>query len=127
MWVVLSACSKGHDPDRLARAAALNHAIASLRQAPNSGKRQYLKLLRQLPCDEDLSCEVKQVCASAYAAHVAALDDVNAAKKSIGTVHPTSLATRLEQARSELVLAEKSTQACVSRQVHLQKHYGLDR
>ncbi len=108
----------------MANAAALDHAIDSLRQAPNSQKAKLLTELQKLRCEEPPLCELKKLCEAGYARHVAALHAIAEVKRRLhdGAV-PSTLARELERSRKELLAAERQAQDCVARQGRIRERY----
>lgn len=102
-------------------AARLSRVIDRLREADNTQKQPWLKVLQAEPCKE--LCALKQVCESAYREHVSALDAIREVQ-AYGTAIPSEpgvdegvlVAAKLEEAERKLQAARELSNRCVDAQ-----------
>ncbi len=107
-------------------AARLGQAIDALRAAPNEAKAPLLRALEATPCSSAPACELKNVCSTAYARHVSAVEASNRAAallKQPGDDTAATLDAAGELARAELDLASarELTERCAAAQGELRR------
>ncbi len=115
--------------ERAARseAAAVSHAIDTLRSADNAKKAGPLALLRGTPCAVEDVCAVKSYCVMAYERHVAVLGLIDETKASIATAPAASVAAQISMAETGLSRAKTLTDDCATRQGEMARHYRVAR
>lgn len=118
--MLASACeSKG--PAK-SEAAAVSHAVTSLREADNQKKSEHLAVLRETPCSIEDVCAVRSACIAAYEHHVQALERIHAAASPSGSA---SILATVDELKRGLESARKLTNACTEAQGALIRRYKL--
>ena len=106
--------------ERKAEAAAVNHAITSLRDADNAKKRDFLGALRALTCSAPDVCAVRSACLAAYELHVGVMDRVRDAKGADG-----GDAAALDTLKADLKRSLDLTGTCTDAQGEMIRRYKL--
>jgi hypothetical protein len=94
-----------------AEAAAVNHAVSSLRDADNAKKRDFLGALRAITCSAPDVCAVRSACLAAYELHVSVMDRVREAANGPDGGDPAALDALKTDLKRSLDLAGTCTDA----------------
>jgi hypothetical protein len=110
----------GNASEHKAEAAAVNHAVTSLRDADNAKKRDFLGALRAITCSAPEVCAVRSACLAAYELHVSVMDRVREAKSADG-----GDAAALDMLKADLKRSLDLTGTCTDAQGELIRRYKL--
>ena len=106
--------------ERKAEAAAVNHAVTSLRDADNAKKRDFLGELRALSCSAPDVCAVRSACLAAYELHVGVMDRVRETANADGG-NPAAL----DALKADLKRSLDLTSTCTDAQGEMIRRYKL--
>jgi hypothetical protein len=112
--VVLALAGSGCEnaSEHKAEAAAVNHAVTSLREADNAKKREFLGALRETACTTPDVCAVRSACLAAYELHVSVTERVKNATVGDGEhTDPAALTAMKQDLTRSLELSSKCTDA----------------
>ena len=123
--VVLALCVGACESasEHKAEAAAVSHAVNSLRDADIQQKRDFLGELRSAPCSTPDVCAVRSACLAAYELHVGVMNRVRESVKLPDA--GAGDAAELEAMKRDLKRSLDLTAACTDAQGEMIRRYKL--
>jgi hypothetical protein len=103
--------------------------VRALREADEAGKPPRLAALRAVDCDTREACELRDLCAEAYAAHISGVSATHAVARSLaadaGPREAQSAGKLLEVAERDVKKAKELTGKCADSEAELRRRHGL--